>query len=271
MTGFTRNRPVSAFQYPQERVTGPLVGALILHGGLFASLFLSGLLNFHHGQSWGTENPGGAIQATLVSKASIPLPQDQKPTDSVLATPTPSPAPTPPETKTAPAKPADNAVPIPVKNTPVKPQEKPTKQNPVKQPPPKQQNLAQSGQASAPSMPRTTQSNSDANPVSISGGDFGSKFGYYVSIIQRKVRENWYTQEIDPRTPVGTQVVVVFSIRRDGTVSNIQLQGRSPSPTLDSTATRAVQRVDSFGPLPAGYNQSSVSVAYTFTYSGQNH
>jgi len=45
----------------------------------------------------------------------------------------------------------------------------------------------------------------------------------------------------------------------------------SGSPSLDTSCLRAVQRVDTFGPLPAGYNQSSISVEYYCEYSGANH
>ncbi len=270
MAGFARNRSLESFQYSQQRVAMPFMGAVILHSGVVAFLFLFGLIHFHHGQSWGTENPGGAIQATLVSKASIPLPQDQKPNDNVLATDKPSPAPAPPEPKAAPAQ-EEKAIPIPLKTTPQKQEQKPAKQNPVKQPVPQQSNLAHYGQQAAGSIPKTIQGSSSANPVAINGGDFGAKFGWYVDIIQKKVRENWYTQVIDPRTPAGTEVVVSFSIHRDGSVSNIQIQSRSSFPTLDYSAQQAVQRVDSFPPLPPAYNQSTVSVAYTFTYNGNGH
>jgi periplasmic protein TonB len=264
MAGFAHDR-LPTFRDPQERLALPFLGALLLHGGLIGSIFVFGLLHFHHGQSWGTESPGGAIQATLVSEATIPLPQDQKPTQNVLATETPSPAPAPPAPK-APLVQEEKAIPIPLKETPLKKEKKAPPQNPVKQPVPQQQYRAQYGQAAPPNVARATQGSSNANPVAVNGGDFGSRFGYYVSVIQRKVRENWYTQVIDPRTAEGTQAVVTFSIHRDGSVSDIRVQSRSNSPTLDSSGLQAVQRVDNFGPLPAGYNQGTVSVAYTFTY-----
>jgi protein TonB len=58
---------------------------------------------------------------------------------------------------------------------------------------------------------------------------------------------------------------VIFVIARDGTVNNIRLSQSSGSPTLDTSAVRAVQRVETFGPLPPGYSGSNVSVEYTFT------
>lgn len=269
MASLARDRDL-AFKPQTERMGMPFVGAFILHGGLFGAICLFGLLNFrHHGESWGTATPGGTIQASLVSQAALPLPQDQKPNENVLATETPSPAPAPPAPKAAPI-PQEEAIPIAQKNQQKKQDKQVSKQNPPKQPPPPPTNRAQYGQQAAGALPRATSGGSTSNPVSITGGDFGSKFGYYVSIVQRKVRENWYTQEIDPHTKIGSQVVVTFSIHRDGSVSNIQIQQGSNSPSFNDSAIRAVRRVDTFGALPGGYNQSSVSVAYTFTFD-QNH
>jgi protein TonB len=54
-------------------------------------------------------------------------------------------------------------------------------------------------------------------------------------------------------------------------VSNIHISQPSNSPTLNSTAMQAVQRVESFGNLPSAYRGSHVSVEYTFTYSQPTH
>ena len=48
---------------------------------------------------------------------------------------------------------------------------------------------------------------------------------------------------------------MVFTIHRDGSVSDVQMDQSSGSPTLDSSCLRAAQRVDTFGPLPPQYNQ----------------
>jgi periplasmic protein TonB len=105
----------------------------------------------------------------------------------------------------------------------------------------------------------------------VTGGGQGFNDPYYVGIIQRKVQQAWYLQEVDPRTQGGLQARVVFSIARDGTPSNIRISQSSGSPSLDTSALRAVQRVESFGPLPPGYSGSSVSVEYTFSYDQPAH
>jgi protein TonB len=61
-------------------------------------------------------------------------------------------------------------------------------------------------------------------------------------------------------------VVVTFTVHRDGSVSDPRIAQSSGVPSLDLSGLQAVERVNTFGPLPAGYSGNSVSVAYTFTY-----
>jgi protein TonB len=89
-----------------------------------------------------------------------------------------------------------------------------------------------------------------------------------VDVIKRKVAQDWYLQEVEPSTPVGATVFVQFTVARDGSPSNISLATPSSSPSLNSSCLHAVQRVDTFGPLPAGYNESSLNVLYHCTFPG---
>ena len=67
-------------------------------------------------------------------------------------------------------------------------------------------------------------------------------------------------------TARGTGLHIDFTIARDGSVSTVRLDRSSGSPTLDSSCQRAAQRVDTFGALPAGYNQSTLLVSYYCEY-----
>jgi protein TonB len=87
-----------------------------------------------------------------------------------------------------------------------------------------------------------------------------------VDQINRKMRETANKSEVDPRTPKGARVYVVFTIHRDGSVSDLKLDQRSGSPTLDTSCQRAVQRVDTFGNLPAAYRQNTLNVGYYCEY-----
>jgi protein TonB len=264
--------------------------SLALHLAVVASIALYAFIHAHlRRNSWGANETQGAIEATLVSNApAIPLPQDLPPTPSVLATPTPSvaPAPAAEQPKAAP-KPEPDAIPIPVKQPP-KPQ--PQKKAAQSQPPPKPQprqpldsranrypspvptprDRATYGEAAPQTRSSMSPNQGPSNPVNVKGGDFGSQFPYYVDIIRRTVARNWYQQEVQPSTAAGTKVFLNFTVSRDGSPGNIRVEAPSGSPTLDTSCLRAVQRVDTFGPLPSGYNQGSISVEYYCEYSGAN-
>lgn len=256
-----------------DGIGSPFAKSTLLHVLVVGSLIGYGYLhNLHHGNEWGANNfQQGAIQASLVSTAALPLPQDRPPTENVLATETPSVAPVLAEQKTEPL-PLPDAVAIPEKQTPPKPQAKPQPQPktpPQHQPPPKPQNKANYGEAAPANVPRSTASTNNANsPVAQTGGDFGSRFGWYVDVIKRKVAQDWYLQEVDPGTPAGATVFVQFTVGRDGSPGTVTMATPSSSASLNSSCLHAVQRVDTFGPLPPGYTESSLNVLYHCTYPG---
>ena len=250
-----------------EPVAGSWVGSFALHAVLAAAIALSTIyLHTFHGDRWGQMSSGTAISATLVSSApSLPLPNTQATNDDVLATQTPSPAPLPPLPK-AEVAPEENAIPIQAKPQIVKkiaPKAQPKPPKYVQ--PPKQQHRAAYGEAAPSSIPMSNPSAANKSVV-VQNGDFGSRFGWYVDIIKRTVSQNWYSQLADPNASVGHSVVVTFTVHRDGSVSDPRIAQPSGVPSLDMSAIQAVQRVNAFGPLPAGYPGNSVSVAYTFTY-----
>jgi protein TonB len=228
--------------------------------------------NMLHGSDWGGNyTQQGAIQATLVSSASLPLPNEHPPTDNVLATETPSQAPALEEQKTEPL-PLPDAIPIPEKVTPVKPKEKekPKPPAPPVHQPPKVQNKANFGEAAPANIPRSQAANTASNsPNAVTGGDFGARFGWYVDVIKRKVAGVWYLREVDPSTAAGATVYIQFTVSRDGSPGNVSIATPSSSPTLNYSCLHAVQRVDTFGPLPSGYNESSLNVLYHCTYPGK--
>jgi periplasmic protein TonB len=256
-----------------DGLKSPFAQSFLLHALLAGSLIGYGYLhNLFKGGEWGANAiQEGSIQATLVSSAALPLPQDHPPTENVLATETPSQAPALEEQKTEPI-PLPDAVPIPIKQTPPKQEPKPKEQPktpPLHQPPPKPQYKANYGEAAPPNVARATNANNAANsPVAQTGGDFGARFGWYVDVIKRKVAQDWYLQEVDPSTPAGATVYIQFTVARDGTPGTVTVATPSSSPTLNSSCLRAVQRVDTFGPLPAGYNESSLNVLYHCTFPG---
>jgi protein TonB len=244
-----------------EPLAAPAAGSLLLHGCLIAGIVLYGLLGgfFHHSQ-WGGSGGGGAIQVHLT--ASLPLPSDQPLNENVLATDTPSQAPA----ETAPqAKQAVDETAIPI----LGPQTKPQQQSSVKTPPHQQQmdNRAQYGEQAGSSMARSMQTQGyTSGQTTVSDSGFGNRFPWYVDNLNRKMAANFFKPEVDPHTPRGARAYIQFAIHRDGSVSNVQMSLSSGSVTLDRACLRAGQRVDTFGALPAEYNQSTLMTSYYCEY-----
>jgi protein TonB len=84
--------------------------------------------------------------------------------------------------------------------------------------------------------------------------------------VNDKVSNNWYKVEVDPRVTSAKRVYLTFDIQKDGTPSNVRIEQSSGVPSLDQSAVRALQRIDTFGPLPREYTGSKVSVEFWFDY-----
>src|SRR6266566_2647079 len=66
--------------------------------------------------------------------------------------------------------------------------------------------------------------------------------------------------------PGARREYLVFDITRDGHPSHIEVEQSSGVPSLDQSAVRALQRIDTFGPLPSDYSGNKVSVEFWFDY-----
>jgi len=255
------------FSPPSERIAPAVVSTLVLHGFLFCGILFSGILSglFHHNY-WGNPGAGSAIQVSLVSNA-LPLPADHPTNKNVLSTETPSEAPAPPAPKAARAI-DDTAIPIPGKETKAQKQPQTTPKTQPHQPQIKQDNRAAFGEQSGMSMSRSTmaQTASVDSPVSVSNGDFGTRFPWYVDGIKRKVGQNWFRGQVDPRTPKGAVVQIYFKVSRQGAPSGFRVATASGSPTLDQSCLLATRRVDTFGDLPPDSRDQWLDVTYDCTY-----
>ena len=203
---------------------------------------------------------------TLVSN--VPLPAANSQTQNVVANESKG------ITKSQP-KPEEkiepDAIEIQGKNSKIKPKKlaTPTKEKP-KPVPEEQTNQAAFGEGGPVSGPYGSFSAGGAKGgfgVTGGGGDFGTRFGWYVQIIQKKISENWLKYEVDPKVNGGQRVYITFDVARDGHPMNVRVEQSSGVPSLDVSATRALQRIDTFGPLPPEYGGSKISVEYWFDYS----
>jgi protein TonB len=250
----------------EGNLKAPLIGSVALHAAIFALALFGYLIPMGRGESWGgTTGGGGAMSATLVT--SIPLPKPPTESKNVLANE--SKGVTESQLREV-EKEQPKAIDIPAPDVKLKGIQK--KQE--KKPPPKEvakveDNKIPFGEGGPVSGPYGSFSAGGAKGgLSFSGGtgDFGSRFGWYVDGVRRKVSENWLKYEVDPRVDTARRVYITFNITRSGTPENIQVEQSSGVPSLDQSAVRALQRIDTFGPLPQEYAGRYVSVEFWFDY-----
>ncbi len=240
--------------------------SVALHALLFGAILIGGAILGRPGEEWGGAGTGGggAMSATLVS--TIPLPASPEGTN-VLATESKG------LTQSLPREPekAPEAIPIPEREAKVRPERTPRSTTQQKPKPVEEvaSNVIPFGQGGPLSGPYSVFSAGGAKGgfgFSGGGGDFGSRYGWYVDVVRRKVSENWLKYEIDPSIRDARRVYITFDILRSGQPVHVQVEQSSGVPSLDQSAVRALQRIDTFGPLPADYGGSRVSVEFWFDY-----
>lgn len=248
--------------------TGPLAWSTVFHAFLFGTMFLyAAFFGGMHGEDWGgTGGGGGAMSATLVSNAAVPLPAPAEETENVLANESKG------LTQSLPKeveKPTPEAIPIPDKTTKaVSERAKPTEppKRPMDHAVSNQIPFGQGGPVSGPYGVFNANGAKGGFGFTGGGGDFGSRYGWYVDVVRRKVSENWLRYEIDPSISSARRVYIVFEITRSGEPRDVQVEQSSGIPSLDQSAVRALQRIDTFGPLPNDYPGGSVKVEFWFDY-----
>jgi protein TonB len=241
----------------------PLAWSVGLHVGLSAFVLLwATYITGIRGQGWGSGGGGDAMGATLVNSVPLPAPTEQ--TNNVLATESKGLSHSQPREEEK----EPEAIPIPDKN--VKKKNKPPASTTARKPQPEPESnevpYGEGGPVSGPYAMFSAGGAKGGFGFTGGGGDFGSRFAWYVQAVQRKVSENWLKYEVDPTIHEANRVYVTFDIARDGHPSNVQIEQSSGVPSLDRSAVYAVQRIDTFGPLPPEYSGSRVSVEFWFDY-----
>src|SRR6202050_3316635 len=253
--------------FEHDRWGRALAWSVGLHIGITVALLIySTVFSRASGDAWGAGGGGEAIGATLVS--TVPLPANPAPTKNVLANESKGITQSQPKIEEK----APDAIEIQGKNAKIKPKKKPetaTQEKPLAAPEEENNQVAfgEGGPVSGPYGTFTAGGAKGGFGITGGGGDFGTKFGWYVQIIQRKVSENWLKYEVDPRISTAERVYITFDVARDGHPFNVRVEQSSGVPSLDVSATRALQRIDTFGPLPPDYSGSKISVEYWFDYS----
>ena len=251
-----------------------LVYSLMLHGLLALSIAVSVYVEGLRGPEWGgVGSQPGSAKVKLVKAAPAPgLPIPTQPTikDNNAVDPTKElwkeePKPKPPE----PPKKAEKIAPF--KEEKRLPPTKKSKIDEPKVPPP--DNAVDAGRNRGANIPTSYQPNTGAGsgPVTVQGqggGDFASRYAWYVESVRRTVSQNWLQSTIDPAVRAARQAhaIMVFRIYRDGSCRNVQLQQSSGNLSMDNSARRALDGTQ-FQALPSDFTGSYVDVIFDFDLS----
>ena len=252
--------------FEHDRWGRALAWSAVLHVGITGLVLVYVMVMGHpSGDTWGAGGGGDAIGATLVSTVPIAAPPSQ--TQNVLANESKGLTHSEPKIEEK----SPDAIDIQGKNAKIKPKKKQIteskeKSQPAPEPEDNQVAFGEGGPVSGPYGTFSAAGAKGGFGITGGGGDFGSKYGWYVHVIQQRVSENWLKYEVDPRITSAQRVYITFDVVRDGHPTNIQVEQSSGVPSLDISAVRALQRIDTFGPLPADYSGSKISVEYWFDY-----
>jgi protein TonB len=249
-----------------ESLRRPLWVSFAMHCVLGALLLMSSVFS-HRGDLWG--GPGGAITVGIVgSVPGIPMPRPEIETSNRVVDDSRGLYKSEPQAK---PQPMPDATPIPKFERNKQPRyvTRPSRtlENPA-QPPP---NAVPYGGGGAPTVPYTSFSMGAGTQGGLGfsgsgGGDYGSRFPWYVEAVQRRVSGNWLQSTVDPLVKWAPRVIATFDILRDGTVANIQITRSSGNYSVDNSAIRAIRDASPLDRLPAEYSGTRVSVEFWFDF-----
>ena len=187
--------------------------------------------------------------------------------------PPPQPKPPEPEPEPEPEKKEEPRVVRPTKEhreqLPM-PDAKPAKRKPKPEKP--SSGLIGRDEASAPSAKLKGDNPSGLPGLGLGGAGGGTPFdqefeyAYYVQQMFARIYQNWQKAPVRGGKPV---VIIRFTILRNGSVQNVEVEQSSGIPFLDMAAQRAILLSDPMPPLPNSYPRDQVGVHLRFEYSDQ--
>lgn len=259
--------------HPEDlRLKKFIVYSIMFHGTLVLLTVVGTYVQFHRGNAWGgVGGELGSTKVTLVNSAAIPLPKE-----SVVVPESKAVDPTkglykeekkPPEPKTDATKiPAFKSVkPLPPTHKSVRPE--------IKTPPP--DNAVPYGKGGNPDLPTGSaqKPGEDSSGLSIlgqGGGDFATRYGWYIDAVKSRVYSNWQEWTIDTaaRNSRTIHCAITFTINRDGSVKDAHITESSGNSSYDTSAYRAVLSSNPLGKLPPDYSANSVTATLIFQPPG---
>ena len=256
-----------------------LVYSLVLHTLLVAFVAVSAFVQ-HRGNAWGgIGGGGGSVKVNLVgSLAGIPMPNPPVVSESRTVDPTKGlykeePKPKAPEPKADATK-----LPKFEKEKPTLPPSHKSRTFESETPPP--ENAVPYGAGGTARIPTGSGTSPGGSPnvgtvpgqgggVGVQGqggGDFASRYAWYVEGVRRRIQSNWLQNTIDSRVLAdrSAHCVVAFTITRDGTVKDVHISQTSGNLSMDNSGLRAVLSSNPMPALPNDYSGSYVVVTFDF-------
>jgi len=216
-----------------------------------------------------------AIPVDLVSLP-VEMPAPEPEPEPVKETP-------PPEVKPAPQEAPKEAPPEPKPVEQVRPKPKPKPQRVFKRyAPPKadeepslaerlQERLSKEEAAETPAdtepIEETPRPAPAASTAEVEATDF--PYAWYLNVLRTKITAAWDPPGERLLAGHSRQVLVRFRIHRDGRITNVEVEGASGTPGLDTSARRAVEQGGPYPPLPEGYAGDWLDLGVRFTVEGK--
>jgi TonB family protein len=238
-----------------------------LHGALALAVILGAYLDLL-GNRWSSigGSSGDNVHVNLVSSSGIPMPHPNIPNPSQVMDPNKRLYDIEPP-KIVPPPPDATKIPTFTKEKPLPPSNK-SKVDRNRIPPPENAVPGRGGQADlntgyqdtsgAPSSGTASQ-----NPA---GGDFATRYGWYIAAAKRRIDPNWDRLSIDAsvRNSSVLHCAIFFTINRDGSLKNVRIGESSGNLSWDNAGIRAILSSTPLPPLPSDYAGQSVSVTWDF-------
>jgi protein TonB len=259
-----------------DPIKTPVIISGIGHGILLVAAIWGAVVG-RNGAMWGEGSATGGTSATvkLVSSASIPLPPPTVVTTNKVANeepgihyseaPKPQPKPAPERAIELPGKNARRTPPV---ATPTPPRREMARLHRLDKEPVQTNEIpyGAGGPVQGPYGMFRSDAGTGGFAFDESAGDFGSRFGWYVTAIRGRISSNWLQSTIDPNIHAAPRLFVTFTILRDGQVVNAQITQSSGVASLDRSAVRAVMDSNPMPGLPPDYRSNSVAVEFWFDF-----
>ena len=236
------------------------VRSLGFHVLVGLTLVSYGFLLHRNGVQFGSPNGGGIGSVVVNPVTRIPLPAREA-AENPVANETESQVPTPPpEHKKAKERAFEEPDAVPIRGRHAERREE-TPPNKFREQQLDQPNQIYSQAGQRMSSPMFGLQGGGGVGVGESS-PFGVEFGWYAKLIVDKVGRTWRTADLKNVTQVAA---VMFTLRRDGTVTRVHITEPSGNATLDFSAQRAIFDASPFPPLPAQYPDNTAEVELRFS------